>query len=88
MAWQSIVPVGSAYGIDVEERRVTVDELRQADSAFFCGTAAEVIGWSSFDDHEFPLPWKESLGHAIQQAYKARITESPIPTWKQNAIIA
>jgi branched-chain amino acid aminotransferase len=84
----TVLELAAAYGIPVEERRVTIDELREADSAFFCGTAAEVIGWSSFDDQEFPLAWKESLGHVIQQAYKARVKESPIPTWKQDAIIA
>ena len=26
------------------------DELKEADAAFFCGTAAEVIGWESLDD--------------------------------------
>ena len=84
----TVLEIAAAYGMPVEERRITVDELRQADSAFFCGTAAEVIGWSSFDDHEFPLAWKDSLGHVIQQAYKARVTESPIPAWKKNSVTA
>jgi branched-chain amino acid aminotransferase len=84
----TVLEICSNYGIAVEERRVSVEELRHADSAFFCGTAAEVIGWSSFDDHEFPLAWKDSLGHVIQKAYKALVTETNIPVWTPAAINA
>ena len=39
--------------IPVEEKVVTLAELKNADAAFFCGTAAEVIGWESLDDVKF-----------------------------------
>jgi len=45
------------------------------DAAFFCGTAAEVIGWESLDNTPFRLPWKESLSRRIQQAYADRVIE-------------
>jgi branched-chain amino acid aminotransferase len=61
--------------IPVEEKLVTTQEARQADAAFFCGTAAEVIGWASLDDAVFPKPWNETLGRVIQQAYMDRVTE-------------
>jgi branched-chain amino acid aminotransferase len=50
-------------------------ELKKADAAFFCGTAAEVIGWESLDDHKFKKDWNESFGKIIQEAYKARVIE-------------
>jgi branched-chain amino acid aminotransferase len=53
----------------------TTDELKQADAAFFCGTAAEVIGWQSFDDVTFPANWNDTLARKIQVAYKERVTE-------------
>ena len=63
------------FGIEVEEKKITQEELRNADNAFFCGTAAEVIGWKSIDDHEFSGIWENSISYIIQQAYKALIRE-------------
>jgi branched-chain amino acid aminotransferase len=42
----------------------------------FCGTAAEVIGWESFNDIKFKKNWKETVSRKIQQAYSARVTEA------------
>ncbi len=56
--------------IPVEEKQFTTDELKKANAAFFCGTAAEVIGWESLDDVKFALPWAQSVGKIIQDAYK------------------
>ena len=61
--------------IPVEEGQYTPTQLRSADAAFFCGTAAEVIGWTSIDDYSFPFPWKETQGRKIQTAYKDLVTE-------------
>ena len=64
--------------IPVEEGRFTPHDLNRADAAFFCGTAAEVIGWESYDDKPFPTPWKDSLSRKIQQAYKALVIEKSL----------
>jgi branched-chain amino acid aminotransferase len=64
--------------INVEERPILPSELADGNSAFFCGTAAEVIGIASIDDKVFPLAWDQSLGAKIQQAYKALVVEKPI----------
>lgn len=64
--------------ISVEEKQCTIQELKQADSAFFCGTAAEVIGWESLDEVKFPLDWNNSLGRVLQHAYKDKVTEGPL----------
>ena len=62
-------------GIPVEEGSFTPQDLRRADAAFFCGTAAEVIGWESYDDRPFPTPWKESVSRKIQLAYDDLVKE-------------
>jgi branched-chain amino acid aminotransferase len=62
----------------VEEGQFTPHDLSRADAAFFCGTAAEVIGWESYDDKPFPTPWKDSLSRKIQQAYKALVMEKSL----------
>jgi branched-chain amino acid aminotransferase len=64
--------------IPVEEKLFTTKELAGSDAAFFCGTAAEVIGWESIDGTPFRLPWKESLSWRIQQAYKDKVVEKVI----------
>ena len=55
--------------IPVEEKSISTEELKNADAAFFCGTAAEVIGWESFDNEPFRKSWGSSLGKLIQDAY-------------------
>ncbi|HVS96229.1 MAG TPA: branched-chain amino acid transaminase [Puia sp.] len=62
-------------GIPVEEGKYTTTDLRNADAAFFCGTAAEIIGWQSYDDHAFPMPWAASASRRIQSAYDDLVKE-------------
>jgi len=64
--------------IPVEEKLFTVEELKAADAAFFCGTAAEVIGWESLDDTKFPKPWNETVSKRIQEAYLNTVKEKVI----------
>jgi branched-chain amino acid aminotransferase len=71
----TVLELANELGIPVEEGQYTIQQLKTADAAFFCGTAAEVIGWESIDNHPFPTPWKETLARKIQLAYKDRVTE-------------
>lgn len=71
----TVLEICEETGIHVEEKFFTLDELKQADAAFFCGTAAEVIGFESLDDYKFPLNWNESVSKRIQIAYKKRVVE-------------
>lgn len=71
----TVFEIASELGIQVEEGNYDITQLKTADSAFFCGTAAEVIGWESIDSYTFPKPWKDTLGRKIQLAYKDRVTE-------------
>ena len=63
--------------IEVEEKFFTIEELKNADAAFFCGTAAEIIGIESLDDCKFPLNWNDSVSRKIQLAYKDKVVEAP-----------
>ena len=71
----TVLEICDQFGIEVIERRIQPEEVYQADSAFYCGTAAEVIGIKSLDDHSFKLEWKASLGATIQKAYKNLVLE-------------
>lgn len=61
--------------LEVVEKFFTVEELKTADAAFFCGTAAEVIGFESLDEYKFPLVWSDSVSKKIQDAYKSLVIE-------------
>ena len=71
----TVLELCAELGINAEEKLFTPDELKKADAAFYCGTAAEVIGIKSLDEYEFPKPWNETVSKRIQEAYKCRVTE-------------
>jgi branched-chain amino acid aminotransferase len=80
----TVIELCAALNIKVAEGQFTMEQLKQADAAFFCGTAAEVIGWESLDEVKFPLDWNKSLGKVLQQAYKDLVTESSLAPEKLN----
>ncbi|GGI27127.1 branched-chain-amino-acid transaminase [Pedobacter mendelii] len=63
--------------LDIEciEKKLTVEDLKNADGAFLCGTATEIAGIASIDDIVFRTLWRESLGYTIQRAYKNLVLE-------------
>ena len=74
----TVLEICSELNVEVEEKFFTTEELKTADAVFFCGTAAEVVGWESFDDVPFSKQWNESIGRTIQLAYKNRVIEKPV----------
>lgn len=74
----TIIELCRELNIPLEEKLFTVNELKTADAAFLCGTAAEVVGMESLDDYKFPKPWNGSLGQILQQAYKKRVLQSAL----------
>jgi len=76
----TVIKICHELDIPAEEKLFTTGELKEADAAFFCGTAAEVIGWESLDDHKFKKDWNVSLGKIIQEAYKARVIDKEFKT--------
>ena len=75
----TVIDLCRQLDIPVEEKLFTIEDMKQADAAFFCGTAAEVIGWQSLDDHPFNKNWNDSLGAIIQKAYKNLVTGYQLP---------
>jgi branched-chain amino acid aminotransferase len=74
----TVLEICDELGIEAEEKKITVDELREADAVFYCGTAAEVIGWESLDGKGFKIEWKNSISKKIQDAYKNRVLEKAL----------
>ncbi|MFT3980169.1 MAG: branched-chain amino acid transaminase [Ferruginibacter sp.] len=71
----TVLELCASFGIEVTEAAYTIEELKQADAAFFCGTAAEIIGIESIDEYRFPAQWAETAGARIQEAYQDLVRE-------------
>ena len=74
----TVIEICDELNIDIIEKIFKVDELKNADAVFYCGTAAEIIGWKSLDDVIFPMQWNKTASSQIQKAYAARVKEEAI----------
>jgi branched-chain amino acid aminotransferase len=72
---QTVINICKELDIPVHEKQFKPEELTGADSAFLCGTAAEVVGIESIDAKPFAKDWKDSLGSIIQEAYKSQVLD-------------
>jgi branched-chain amino acid aminotransferase len=71
----TVIEICEELGIEVVETKLKLDEIKGADSAFYCGTAAEVIGIGSIDNVPFKKQWTDALGSTIQKAYKHKVLD-------------
>jgi branched-chain amino acid aminotransferase len=66
----TVLELCAAHAISVVETSFGIDAIKGADAAFFCGTAAEVIGLESIDDVPFTKNWDDTASKKIQSAYQ------------------
>lgn len=71
----TVLDICRELDIAVEEKYFRPEELFEADSAFFCGTAAEITTIESIEGQAFQKPWKKSLGVVIQEAYQSIVLD-------------
>jgi branched-chain amino acid aminotransferase len=72
---QTVLNICRELDIPVKEKVITTEELESAESAFLCGTAAEIVGIESIDAKPLPKPWYDSFGATIQEAYRCQVLE-------------
>lgn len=72
---KTVFEIGEILGIEVIEKHLKLKDIEEADSAFFCGTAAEIVGIKSIDEKVFEAQWHETLGSTIQRTYKNLVLE-------------
>lgn len=65
-----LMEIAKQMAIEVVEREFGVEEVIQADGAFFVGTAAEVAGIQSINGHAMKLKWEDTIGHLLHNRYK------------------
>lgn len=61
--------------IELVEGEFLPEDLANADGAFLCGTAAEIIGLQSLENKKFGKDWNNTFGKKIQTAYKNVVLE-------------
>lgn len=71
----TVIQLCKTLDIECIEKNLSTEDLRTADSAFLCGTAAEIAGIASVDEVTFPTAWTDSLGSTLQRTYKALVLE-------------
>jgi branched-chain amino acid aminotransferase len=71
----TVIEICKELNIAVEEKLFTADEMKEADTAFYCGTAAEVVEIASLDEVTFKMNWEDSLSAQIQKAYKCTVLQ-------------
>ena len=71
----TVLELAEKFGFEVRQGLYTPEDLWEADSAFYCGTAAEIIGIESVDEITFRKDWNDSLGKQLQEAYSKLVRE-------------
>jgi len=72
---QTVLEICRELEMPVKEKYFRPEELFEADSAFFCGTAAEITPIDSVEGQKFSKSWKESMGAIIQEAYQCIVLD-------------
>jgi branched-chain amino acid aminotransferase len=75
---ETVLQLCNKLHIKVTEGKFKPQALTTADSAFLCGTAAEIIGVNSINSITFPVHWDNSLGKKLQTAYKNLVLEKEL----------
>lgn len=72
---QTVITLCQNLNIEVVEKQLSVQEVHEADSAFLCGTAAEIIGIKEVDGIVYEEDWEHTIGASIQRKYKKLVLE-------------
>lgn len=73
---QTVLELAQELGVKVEERHFKPEEIYAADTAFFCGTAAEIVEIGQFNDHVFNVNWEDTMSAMLQRKYKRRVAHN------------
>lgn len=71
----TVIDLCRELNIPVKEKLFTPAEMKSADAAFYCGTAAEIVELHSLDGIPFLKPWEHSFSCIVQKAYKDLVLE-------------
>ena len=70
----TVFEIAKYCNIKINEVKFTFEDLKEAEHAFFTGTAAEIAPIASVNNFKFQL-WENSLGSKLSKIYKQLVTE-------------
>ncbi len=70
---QTIMEFAKDTGSEVVEKYFEPEEITEADTAFFTGTASEIAGIKSIGGHHFEKNWKDTLAYDFFLMYRNRV---------------
>ena len=72
---ETVIAICRDMQVELIEKKLTVEDIKSADSAFLCGTAAEIIGIKEIDKVIYKEDWEHTIGASIQRKYKKLVLE-------------
>lgn len=72
---ETVIDICKQLGFEIIEKRLTTQDIYNADSAFLSGTAAEIIGIQQVDQIIYKEDWENTIGASIQKKYKNLVLE-------------
>ena len=72
----TIIEYAMELGYPVIEKHFKLDELKEADVAFFTGTATEIASIKSINEIVFEKDWKDTMAYELFQMYRQRVTNA------------
>lgn len=69
----TVMEICREKGIDCREGLFKPSDIFNADGAFYCGTAAEIVGIHSVNGIQFRKQWHDTKGKFIQEAYSKKV---------------
>lgn len=72
---KTVIDICKQLGFELIEKKLTIKEIYNADSAFLSGTAAEIIGIKQVDTVVYKQQWENTIGSSIQKKYKNLVLE-------------
>ena len=72
----TVISYAREMGFKVVEKKFTAEELVEADTAFFTGTAAEIAGIKSIGGHDFTMDWEDTVAYSLFLMYRQRVVNN------------
>jgi branched-chain amino acid aminotransferase len=72
----TVISYAREMGYRVVEKKFTAEELIDADTAFFTGTAAEIAGIKSIGGHDFTMDWEDTVAYSLFLMYRQRVVNN------------
>lgn len=75
---QTILDLAQQWGIQTVERRIHLDEVYDADYAFFTGTASEITPIGSVNGEKVTAEWDDTSAHMLYMMYRQLVMNNEL----------